>query len=73
VVVGMAGGDAVVVAERPDQHRREVAQRRDAELRHLVEVGQVHDLGDLAAADDANADGTIVHVNPSLLRPSGRR
>ena len=58
-VVGRAKRDAVLLAEVVDNAGREVAEAADRVLRQLEQERQVHDLGDLAAADHADADGDV--------------
>ncbi len=71
-VVGVAPGDAVFVAEPIDHLARQVAQSGDVEAGQLLEDRQMHELRDLSATYDADADALSGHVKPSPRRRSGR-
>ena len=68
-IIGIERLDAILRAELLEHAGRDVAERRDPERGQLVEIGQVHELRDLSAADDADADHLVVHVNPLPRRP----
>ncbi len=70
-VVAVERADAILRAERLQHARRDVAERGDAELPQFLQDRQVHQLGDLAAADDADADALCRSCQP-LTAPAVR-